>query len=547
MNTMTGARLTVDRILREHDGLAAARSNWENHWDQIERRVLPRQGGFKRIHAPGDRRTQDITSSTAPLALDKFAAAMEGLVAPRAHRWHGLASPVPALNALPEVKAYFEAVTDILFEMRYAAHSGFPTQFHEAMMSLGAFGTAAVWTEEDIGRGIVYQALDLSEIYLSQNKHGRIDKVSRKFSYSARAAAQRWDAALLPETIRKALDKNPEQMFDFLHFIEPNPDVDDSRADAAGMAFASSYVAFEAKTLLSQGGFHTFPLPVARYVTAPRETYGRSVAMMVLPDIKMANEIARTLIRASHRALDPPLLAQEDGALTRIQTRPGAINYGGLNNRGELMLRPLETGGSIPVGIEMMERTEKVINDAFLVTLFQVLTDAGSDRMTATEVLARVQEKGVLLAPAGGRIETELLGPLIERELDILSRANMLPPMPEALMRSGAQFKVVYDNLLSRAAKAEQAVGFLRTIESLAPLAATDPTVYDIFDPEAAANGIADSNGVPQSWRRTPEQVAALKAQRTQASEAAAVAQAAPLVTQAGLNVAKADALATNA
>ena len=251
----------VERILREHGAMAAARAPWESHWDQVERRVLPRQGGFNRIHMPGDRRTQDITDSTAPLALDKFAAAMEGLIAQRTHRWHGLASPIPALNQIPEIKAYFEEVTDILFEKRYDAHSGFGTQFHESLMSLGAFGTGSLWIEEDIGRGIVYTAIDLSEIFVSQNKHARIDKVSRKFSYSARQAAQRWGADKLPPNIKAELERNPERLFDFIHFIEPNGEYDEERADAKGMAFASCYLSIDGKQLMSEGGFHTFPSP----------------------------------------------------------------------------------------------------------------------------------------------------------------------------------------------------------------------------------------------------------------------------------------------
>ena len=234
------------------------------------------------------------------------------------------------------------------------------------------------------------------------------------------------------------------------------------------------------------------------------------------------------------------MLTQDDGVLSRIQTRPGAINYGGLNGRGEPLIRPMETGGNLPFGAVLLDSARKVINDAFLVTLFQVVIDSGSDRMTATEVMAKLQEKGILVAPAGGRIETELLGPMIEREIDIHARAGILPPMPDVLIKAGGAYKVVYDNVLSRAAKAEMGTGFLRTIEQLAPIAQIDPTVYDIFDPEAAANGLADINGVPQAWRRTQAQMDALKAQRTQQAEAQQLSQAVPLAAKSALDFAKA-------
>ena len=111
----------------------------------------------------------------------------------------------------------------------------------------------------------------------------------------------------------------------------------------------------------------------------------------------------------------------------------------------------------------------EVINDAFLVTLFQILVDA--PQMTATEAMLRAQEKGALLAPTMGRQQSEFLGPLIEREIDILSRAGALPPMPDALVKAGGMVEVEYQSPLNRAQRSEEGVAILRTLESLAPLA----------------------------------------------------------------------------
>ncbi len=118
-------------------------------------------------------------------------------------------------------------------------------------------------------------------------------------------------------------------------------------------------------------------------------------------------------MRAAHKIVDPPLLLQEDGVLQAFNTRPGALNYGGVNERGEQMVRPLETGARVDIGMDMMDQRRKVINDAFLITLFQILVEAPN--MTATEAMLRAQEKGALLAPTMGRQQSEMLGPMIER------------------------------------------------------------------------------------------------------------------------------------
>jgi hypothetical protein len=53
------------------------------------------------------------------------------------------------------------------------------------------------------------------------------------------------------------------------------------------------------------------------------------------------------------------------------------------------------------------------------VTLFQILTE--TPQMTATEVIERTNEKGILLAPTSAGSSPNISGPMIDRELDLLA------------------------------------------------------------------------------------------------------------------------------
>ena len=75
---------------------------------------------------------------------------------------------------------------------------------------------------------------------------------------------------------------------------------------------------------------------------------------------------------------------------------PGRINGGGVTQDGRLLIHALPTG-DVNLGADMMQMEEKAINDAFFVSLFQILVE--TPEMTATEVIERVKEKGLLLAP----------------------------------------------------------------------------------------------------------------------------------------------------
>jgi hypothetical protein len=151
--------------------------------------------------------------------------------------------------------------------------------------------------------------------------------------------------------------------------------------------------------------------------------------------------------------------------------------------------------------------------------------------MTATEVLERAREKGALLSPTMGRQQSEALGPMIHRELDLLSMQGLLPPMPPILAQAGgAAYETIYDSPLSRAQRAEKAAGFMRLMNIFQEYVAVtqNPEPLDWFDFDAAVPELADISAVPTSWIRSDEAVAAIRDKRAKAQAAQQMIEAAP-------------------
>jgi hypothetical protein len=160
--------------------------------------------------------------------------------------------------------------------------------------------------------------------------------------------------------------------------------------------------------------------------------------------------------------------------------------------------------------------------------------------MTATEVLQRAQEKGVLLGPTVGRQQSESLGPMIERELDILARADALPPMPPALLESKGDYEILYDSPLTRAQKAEEGLGVMRALEIAGAMAAADPTIFDHFDSDAVAKIAVEVHGVEHILRKK-EDVEALRGQRAQQQAMSQTLAAGPQVADTVSKLSNAD------
>jgi hypothetical protein len=239
------------------------------------------------------------------------------------------------------------------------------------------------------------------------------------------------------------------------------------------------------------------------------------------------NEQKKTMLTQGHRTVNPVLLTHDDGILDSFSLKPGAMNPGGVSAEGRALVHTLPVG-NLSAGQELMDMERSVINDAFLVSLFQILIETPT--MTATEVLERAREKGALLSPTMGRQQSEMLGPLIERELDLMVQQDMLPPLPQLLLEAAGEFEIEYDSPLSRSQRSEEAAGWLRTLEAAIAYANTtqDISVLDQFDTDIIYPALAEINAVPPSWMRSAEAIEGIREGRAQQQQTQQMIDAAP-------------------
>lgn len=520
--------------LHEFSQLQLFRNTTAQQWEEVAELILPTSRNtfmYGNYNWPGLKKTDRQVDASGMMALSRFSAICDSLLTPRNMQWHGLAASNPDVQKDRSVRLWFEQATRILFQQRYAPIANFAAQNQNNYTSLGAFGTAGMFVDQAVDeagnklRALRYKAIPLGELFLRENHQGLICGFIRWFRLTAEQAYNVWKDKC-PESILKAREQHSQVPFNFLHRVCPQTDYDPGRIDARGKPFASYYISLEGQSLLDEGGYRSFPLAASRYDQTPGETYGRSPAMMVLPALKTLNAQKRTFLKQAHRAADPVLLTADDG-LVDISLRPGALNKGGMSADGKPLIGVLPSG-QIQIAKEMMDEERNLINDAFLVTLFQILTE--TPQMSATEVIERTNEKGILLAPTVGRQQSEYLGPMIDRELDLLVDLRMLPPMPPLLQEAKGEYNVAYTSPLAKAQRAQEASGFMRTVESTLEIvnATQDTSFFDVFDFDTALPQIADIQGVPVSWMASPQMVAAKRQSRAQNQQQQAAIQAAP-------------------
>jgi hypothetical protein len=533
----------LEDALLMHSKFEEQRNIYLPMWQEIFDRVLPDSATILRQYSPGGKRTQMMFDATAPLALQKYGAVMESMVVPRTQKWHGMKPRNPALAENSEVITYCEQLTEILFDVRYKFEANYAEQAFQCFLNQGAVGNGALFIDDMEGVGIRYRALHPSELFYAENFVGTIDMVHRKFKYTARQANQRFKGNLPPGVLR-AVEKNPLQEFTFVHRVVPNDLYQPGVYGSNSLKYDSMYFCLDEPHICRIGrGYRTFPYVFSRGMTVPGDVYARGPASLVLPDIKQLNEMEKTLLRQAQLAVDPPILMPEDGALQGFNMQPGALMWGGTNADGQPLARPFETQGNLQIGFDQQQQKREVINNAFLINLFQILVQ--EPQMTATQAMLRAQEKGMLLAPTMGRQQSEFVGPTITREIEILETAGALPPMPQVLMDQGghAGLVVEYSSPYDRAQQADEGVAIMQTIESAASLAQFDPTVPTMIKGQDSLRSIARINGMPSKLLFSEDEMAAKQAIQAKQEQMQNLLAAAPVAASSAKDFAAAQAM----
>ncbi len=506
----------ADRLIRRQERLKAERSSLESLWQEIGELIKPMRADFTIQRAPGDRRAGRIFDATPALAAENLAAGLWGMITNSANDWFALRHTIDDLNQERPVRLWLDTCAARMRDAFAADGQRFYAKVLELYQDLVSFGTGVFYVDEAPGGGTLrFSCRHLAECYIAENDQEQIDTLIRRFTFSARQAVQRWGDLVSAPILRCVEHDEAERRFSFLHAVLPVADwpaADEGfeSQQPSERRFASIYVDIEGRTIVAEGGYFEFPYQIPRWSTSTRSLYGDSPALFALPDIKMLNAMSKTTIIAAQKIADPPILAPDEAAVRGVRTSPGGIIYGGIDAAGRRLYEPLATGGNINLGLEMEEQRRSAIREAFL---FSLLVMVRQPNATATEVLARQEEKLRLMGPHLGRIQAEFLDPLIGRVFAIMSRAGAFPPPPPVL-RDYPELRVTYVSPLARAQKASEGAAIVRTIEAMAPLAALKPELLDNFDGDEYARALAEAYGAPAKLLRDPRDVAALRAGR---------------------------------
>jgi len=533
-------RTLYDEITSKYEQLAELRKPWESTWKDIARFVNPKRVEWD--SEPGTqeaRRATEVYSSTAISALDLMCNGLIGYLVSRTTPWIRLKAENTQLMQYSEVRQYFQDVEEQLYSE--FNRSNFYDIMSELFHDAGSTGTACAHIDEDVGRERVnFTARHPKEIYLADDRYGVVDTVYRRYTMTVKQIIEEFaekngdgGGNMLDEAWIDENKERPFKKFSVIHAVYPREKRDQSKDDNRNKKYASVYILEGQQRVLRDTGIDELCDIVWRWDKNTDEVYGRSPAWAALADIMRDNRIAKDLMRLGEYTVNPAV--QYPGRIEyRLSLMPGGKNpYRDPNE----LIQPIKLG-DYPVGNDREVRLTEAIKDAFFVDFFLGLQEI-SKTMTVPEVMERQSEKATVLSAAVGRINSELLDPMITKTFEVATDAGRMPIPPDVLLEYGARVKIEYIGPLAQVLQRTFATqGIKRSLENVLPYMQFFPDMLDTINSDELVKQMMIAGGMPEKIIRGDDEVAAIRQQRAMQAQAMQQQQAMDAMAKAapGLN-----------
>ena len=485
------------------------RSTWESHWQECADFMQPRKAEINKERQRGDKRNIQIFDATAIHASELLAASLHGMLTSSANRWFQLRYKENLLNESDEAKEWLE---DSIDKMYLAfARSNFQQEVFEVYHDLICFGTACLMVEEDENDIVRFSSRHIKEFYVQENKKGLVDTIYRRFKMPVQAAIDKFGFDNFSRSTQNLFKKEPFEEIELVHVVRPRTIYNERKEDKKNMPFQSIYFEYGEGHIINISGFKEMPYVVPRYLKASTEIYGRSPAMNALPDVKVLNKMVETALKAAAKQVDPPLLVPDDSMLSPIRMSAGSLNYYRSGSRDRI--EPLNIGQNTAVTLNQENQRREAIAKMFHIDQLMVTANR---TMTATEVLQRNEEKMRILGPVMGRLQSELLQPMILRVFNIMLRNKLFKAAPEIL--NNQEIDIEYVSPMALAQKGQELQSLMRGLELFAQIGQIAP-VQDYIDENGLIKQIIRITGLPARMIKSDKQVAALREQKAAAQQ----------------------------
>ena len=479
--------------LERYEKAKAHRQNFVDLFEECYEYALPQRESFY-YETAGQRRDDKIFDETAVVGVQEFASRLQSGLVPNFARWADLI----AGSEIPKSERDFvdndlDEITEYVFEV--LQNSNFSQEVHEAFMDL-AVGTGVLCVDEgDAVNPVTFSAIPLPHVVLDTGPDDKIDHVfrERKGIRNSEIIILYPDAKLDPKVQQRA-QRDPEGKCTLLEVLCK----DYSKKNEE--AYLLYVIDMATKTYIKEQKFKgvgSNPYVCFRWSKCAGEVYGRGPLINALSAIKTTNLTIQLILENAQMAISGIYQMDDDGIINpdTINLVPGTIIPKSPQSGG---LQPIQSAGRFDVADIVLSDMRLNIKRALY---NDMLGNPDRTPASATEVAERMADLSRRIGSAFGRLQAELVQPVLQRVIYILKKQGRI----ELPTVNGREVKIRSSSPLAQAQSNQDITAVSRFLELVNAYFGPDTTNVLINSEETAIH-LAKKFGVPDGLIRDREE-----------------------------------------
>jgi len=481
----------AEQKFKRYEKAKAFREKWVPLFEECYEYALPQRESFYYEEA-GQRRDEKIFDETAVVGVQEFASRLQSGLVPNFVRWADLASgsEVPK-DQREDIDNELDDVTEYVFEV--LQNSNFSQEVHESFMDL-AVGTGILCVEEgDSVNPINFTAIPLPHVVLDTGPDDQIDHVFRE-----RKKVLFDDIPLLygekeydPQVTRLMGQDRETNILEVVckDYSKKNEE-----------AYYHYAICLTTKTLLHEKqfkGLGSNPFVCFRWSKCAGEIYGRGPLINALAAIKTTNLTIEMILENAQMSISGIYQMEDDGIINpdTISLVPGTIIPKAMGSVG---LQAIQPSGRFDVAQLVLGDMRKNIREALYMNM---LGDPDKTPASATEVAERMGDLAKRMGAAFGRLQTELVQPVLQRVIYILKKQGRI----EVPTLNGREVRIRSVSPLAQAQANQDISTVARFLEMIGGVFGPE-MLQILIDSEETAVHLSKKFGVPESLIRDEDQ-----------------------------------------
>ena len=498
-----GIKDKATEILKKYKEAKGIKDHWKDRFEEAYEYCLPNRESFY-DESPGQKRTDKIFDETAVVGVQEFASRLQAGIVPTFARWADFqaGSEIPP-EQKPQINLELDKITDYVFQILQTSNVN--QEIHEAFMDL-AIGTGVMLVEEgDAINPIKFSSIPLTRVCLNNGPDGAIDTVYRTRTCKPEEILILYPKAKLPEDFDPLKQKKKITIIEAVYKIyEPNVE----KYKLCVVMEDPKHILFEEE----YEGEGSNPYLVFRWNKASGEVYGRGPVFNAMSAIKTCNLTIELILQNAQMSVSGVYTYEDDGVINpdNISLVPGSLIPVAPGSRG---LTPIQAASNFDVAQLVLNDMRANIKKALYM---EALGKPEGTPMTATEVSERMADLSRQIGASFGRLQSELINPLLRRIIRILSKQGRID-VPKI---NGREVKVAPRSPLAQAQHLQDVADVTRFNEIIA--GTFGPQMINlIVDQNATAKYLAEKMNLPEKLIRDEQEQKQLADRMSQLQQSA--------------------------